>query len=614
MIDAHVHYVDQATYGPLMLAHGIALVRDMGNNLDEIIARRAALASGEIPGPDMICAGSIVDGDPPYWPFSEASGTPEAGRDAVRKLKAAGVDFIKVYSRLPHDVYDAIADECRVQKMVFAGHLPDGLPVRRAIEAGQLTIEHMQGVDQLLVEALVPGGDPSNQISVYAAWQAAGEADSATLAKALAPLAGSGVTICPTFVVMEGIASLAEGTPDQDPQMAYVQAPLKAFWGGEQYKGFARYLVPTLEGRRRTLRALHDAGITFIAGTDLANPHVYAGDSLLRELEVMQEAGVPASAVLQAATSTPARVLGVEDRFGAIEPGRVASLVVVRANPLDDVRALRQVEGGLDRGVWRDRAGLDALLAEAQRAALPPAESPKIDGVAPELVALALPGEIVRRGTYEFKFGTFPAGTEDFIVVRESEATTYASVTRFGVGGPENSISTYRMKADGAFAGATYRLADDPGMVGTYTMPADALRLDARMGDETQTLSPGGPFIFFGPGVSSNGVMLRTIGLGAGASGEVVAVSVGDPDWHMDKTQVKIERRADEDVTMTWGVVTGAHHFVQRYVTPGEEVVIESWVEPSGLPLRIVMTFAQGRLEAVLRDVTPGFGPIAPKE
>lgn len=608
LIDAHVHFVDPATHGPLMIAHGVALVRDMGYNLDEVIVRRAALASGELVGPDMICAGSIVDGDPPYWPFSEACATPEAGREAVRKLKAAGVDFIKVYSRLRHEVYDAIVDECRVQAIPFAGHLPDGLPVRRAIEAGQRTIEHMQGVDQLLVEALVPGGEASNQVSVYAAWQAAGEAEPETLARALAPLVNSGVAICPTHVVIEGIASLASGTPAADPQMEFVSAPMKAFWGGEQYQGFARYLVPTIEGRRRALRALHDAGVTFIAGTDLANPHVYAGDSLIREMEIMQEAGVPAVAVLRAATSTPARVLGVEDRFGAVEPGRLASLVVLRANPLDDVGALRQVEGVFDRGEWRDRANLDALVEEARRAAAGPIETPKIEGIAPELAALRLEGDVVRRGTYEFKFGAFPAGTEDFVVTRRGEETVFAAITRFGMGGPKSSISTYRMKSDGAFGGATYRLASEPEKVSAYAMPGDALRIEARLGDEVQSVALAGPFVLSGPATSFTGAMLRNLGMGVGASAEVRAVSFGDPTWRMGEASVKVERMADADVTLSWGEVKGAHRYVQRYALPGGEVVIESWIDVSGLPLRVVMNIPQGKLEAVLRDVSPALG------
>src|SRR5688572_21401895 len=100
LFDAHVHYVSPESYGPLMIANGVTFVRDLGGFTDQMLELRRQLNTGEILGPRMICTGAIIDGESPVWPFSEECKTEEDARAAVRKLKAAGVDQIKVYSKL----------------------------------------------------------------------------------------------------------------------------------------------------------------------------------------------------------------------------------------------------------------------------------------------------------------------------------------------------------------------------------------------------------------------------------------------------------------------------------------------------------------------------------
>jgi imidazolonepropionase-like amidohydrolase len=143
LIDSHVHYVDAGTYGPLFIAHGVTAVRDMGGPTGATIALRDRLNSGKELGPRMKATGAIVDGKPPVWPFSEACDTPEEGRAAVRKLKEAGVDYIKVYSRLKPEVYRAILDEAKAVGLKAVGHVPQSVTIPDAVVAGQYTNEHM---------------------------------------------------------------------------------------------------------------------------------------------------------------------------------------------------------------------------------------------------------------------------------------------------------------------------------------------------------------------------------------------------------------------------------------------------------------------------------------
>jgi len=120
---------------------------------------------------------------------------------------------------------------------------------------------------------------------------------------------------------------------------------------------------------------LHRAGVPLLCGSDLANPNVIAGFSLHEEMELFQDAGIPPADVLRSATIVPAEFVGVGDRVGSVEVGKAASLVLLRANPLDDVRHAREIDAVFLRGQLFDRERLDAMLAEvrsAVEATLPP--------------------------------------------------------------------------------------------------------------------------------------------------------------------------------------------------------------------------------------------------
>src|SRR5262249_49510081 len=143
--DMHVHIADEHFF-PMCLANGVTGVRDMANYTKPILSRRKAVADGKVLGPRIVAAGPILDGPKPVWPFSIAAGNAEEGRDAVRKVKKEGVDFIKVYSKLPREAYFAIADEAKKQGLPFVGHVPVLVSVHEATRAGQKSIEHLTGV------------------------------------------------------------------------------------------------------------------------------------------------------------------------------------------------------------------------------------------------------------------------------------------------------------------------------------------------------------------------------------------------------------------------------------------------------------------------------------
>lgn len=314
LFDAHVHYVDPESFGPLMIANGVVFVREMGNATEVVIPLRDGLNSGEVFGPEMICTGAIIDGDPPVWPFSEPCDTADEARAAVRKLHAAGVNQIKVYSRLKKDVYQAAVAEAKAVGLKAVGHIPNDCTVEDGIAAGQASNEHLMMVEKIIPTMLPPGTDLSEDQSggLWPSgrfWFRYPNVDKSALARELRKLAESEMIQCPTLVVSAGIAGAVGRKGDADPRMQYVPTSLRAFWGGEQYEGFGRFMEAALPHMKAMVGDLYRVGVPMMVGTDLANPYVFAGFSVHDELKHFVEAGFSHADALRGGDGHPRAVL-----------------------------------------------------------------------------------------------------------------------------------------------------------------------------------------------------------------------------------------------------------------------------------------------------------------
>ncbi len=371
LADAHAHYFERDTFGRLFLANGVTLVRDTGMANELVLPLRADLETGALLGPELLTAGTILDGAPPLIPLISCGvSTPDEAREAVRRQAASGADFIKVYSSLRADAFCAAVDEAHSLGLRVAGHVPDSIPIEEAAAAGLDSCEHFFGFDKLLGQLL---GAPV-QFS-YAGMGADAkfflgfrEIDRARLSAALEALRASGLTVCPTIVTFRAgmdTQAFLSGTFAQDEFVS--QAVLdtwRALWGSQSdlpafiWQTWADLVVE-----------LHRAGIPLMVGTDLSVPGVLPGFAVHDEMEIWQDAGIPAADVLRAATIVPVRWLGLQDRLGTIAEGKTASMILLRANPLENVRNAREIEGVFLRGQYFDRAALDRLLEEATKLA-----------------------------------------------------------------------------------------------------------------------------------------------------------------------------------------------------------------------------------------------------
>jgi imidazolonepropionase-like amidohydrolase len=360
---------------PLFIANGVTGVRDMGSDLAPVVAWRKAIEAGTLVGPRIVTSGPMLDGPTPRFPSSVAIATPEDGRRAVRDLKRQGVDFIKLQSFIPREAVFAIADEAKRQGLVFAGHVPDAVRAREASAAGQKSFEHLIGI----FEGTSPSEDEflkgAKTIGKFLATY-----DPARAAALFALLAKNRTWQCPTMVWERGGTLLDERDLAHDPLAKYAPSS----WKNGAWRRFTDDIVrgytDDLATRKRfvakeleVVGALHRAGAPFLAGTDTPpGVFVFPGFSLHDELELFVQAGFTPVEALQTATLNPAVYLGLAERLGTIEAGKVADLVLLDANPLDDIRNTRKVAAVVLRGRYLARADLDKLLGDAESAAASP--------------------------------------------------------------------------------------------------------------------------------------------------------------------------------------------------------------------------------------------------
>jgi imidazolonepropionase-like amidohydrolase len=373
LVDAHVHYFDPEVFGRVMIANGVLLVHDMGQPTEQVLSLRDALNRGERLGPEMIATGSILDGDPPLIPsISLGLKTPEAGRAAVRQQAEAGVDEIKVYSRLDKEVFLAIVDEAQKVGLKVVGHVPESVYIEDATAAGLRSSEHLFGFEKIVAKLLgeqvtttyLGMGSDAGYL------QHLGEVNPEELQGVYRRLRESGLTVCPTVVTFKTFTQVKTIQAGSFPYSEFISPGILDIWQSQWSQQNDR---PDFVWQNwvQMVSGLNKAGVPLMVGTDLMTPGIIPGYSVHEEMTIWQEAGIPPADVLRSATLVPAQFMGLEDRLGAVAEGKSASLVLLTANPLEDVRNAQLIEAVFLRGQYYSRDDLNRLLDEAEELAKP---------------------------------------------------------------------------------------------------------------------------------------------------------------------------------------------------------------------------------------------------
>lgn len=374
--DMHVHLsfpVGAAQiFLPLMVANGVLGARDMHSFLLPILSLKRAVASGTQIGPRLFVAGTAVDGPNSYLPAARVVRTPEEARTAVRELKAAGVDFIKVYSSLPKDLYLAVASEAKNDGIPFVGHVPYLVTAAEASDVGQKSLEHLTEVDvgtssdeaAIKAEELeamnqkhgyIP--DPVRLKSTF---------DSAKTAALFERFRRNDTWQVPTLVVFYQEIQIADTSRrGNDSLLVYIPKMLRDYWRSLPVD-IATKMVALGAVHADLVGRLNRAGVQMLAGSDCPNPFVYPGFSLHDELGLLVRSGLTPAEALRTATINPARFLGVTDSLGTVASGKVADLVLLDANPLTDIANTKRIRAVIQGGRLWNRGALDAMLAGAR--------------------------------------------------------------------------------------------------------------------------------------------------------------------------------------------------------------------------------------------------------
>ena len=374
--DMHVHLSfppgAAQIFLPLMVANGILGARDMHSFLSTILSLKHDVATGAQVGPRLFVAGSAVDGPNSYLPAARVVRTPDEAREAVRQLKGAGVDFIKVYSSLPKDLYLAVASEAKNEGIPFVGHVPYPVTAAEASDAGQRSLEHLTEVDvgtssdepTIKAEELeamnqkhgyIP--DPNRLKSTF---------DSVKTAALFKRFRQNDTWQVPTLVVFYQERQIAEPrVRGNDSLLVYIPKLLRDYWRSLP-TDIATKMVALYAVHSDLVGRLNQAEVPILAGSDCPNPYVYPGFSLHDELGLLVRAGLTPAEALRTATINPARFLGLTDSLGVVATGKVADLVLLDGNPLQDIANTKRIRAVIQGGRLLNRRALDGLLARAK--------------------------------------------------------------------------------------------------------------------------------------------------------------------------------------------------------------------------------------------------------
>ena len=310
--DMHAH-VGQAEWGPVYLAAGVTTARDMGGEFEAVTTLRDSWRDGRLVGPRLLLAG-LVDGPGPNAFGAITAANAQEAQAVVRRYKNAGFQQMKIYSLLDRQTTQAVIAAAHAADMTVTGHIPNGLTLRDVVEMG------FDGVAHLAVRG-APGSDE--------------------LRDTIAFLKAHGTVMDPTISWNELLGRSRE-TPVASflPGIEHVAPPLRRLIesanGGDVTPQQAQ---ERLSRSLAIVKALHDAGLPIVAGTDKGVP----GVSVAREIELYTQAGLTPMEAIRAATAVPARVMGLDKDVGTIAPGLRADLIVVGGNPLTRIADLENV-------------------------------------------------------------------------------------------------------------------------------------------------------------------------------------------------------------------------------------------------------------------------------
>jgi len=327
LIDAHYHNEESLFMAGLYLKNGVTSVRDPGAWIEAYAPLRAV---GK-PIPRLFLTGPHLDGYPPAYPHDAlVVRDPAEGNRAVEKLVNQGATAIKVYYRLPLAIIREVCRTAHLHGLPVTAHL-ELMDAKDAIEAGLDGIEHITSFGTHLLplreaekyRQQVMADNNARKRGRYEVWSGLPLDNNAKVDSLIRFLSVHNTFVSPTLAIFE-----------------------KQFDQGDSVE---------VNGFRNMVKfagQLKKGGVHLVVGSHTWVPYAEHGFAYCREMELLHEAGLSNMEILQAATTENARFLRIDERLGSIEPGKIADIVVVAGNPLEDIRAMRNVTRVMLNGAW----------------------------------------------------------------------------------------------------------------------------------------------------------------------------------------------------------------------------------------------------------------------
>lgn len=385
--DMHVHFgggpdliEENKALLPLYVAHGVTTIRDCSGDLpDQVLSWRGEIAGGSLFGPRLLTSGAKIEGIKPVWKGTIEVGSKADVDSALARLQDRDkVDFVKITdSTLEPQLFLYALSQAKARGLRTSGHIPMALTVGQAVDAGISSIEHLDYAYKAGVkdEAAIAADFAAGRIDRAEANRRLNTGfDTATAMASYRDFARKGVFVTPTLNGSRIIAWLDADDHADDPYLAYIGPKLRKTyeWRVERAAQADAAAIAArhahFERMAAVLPLLEKAGVTVIAGTDAGflNSFNYPGIGLHDELSLFVGKGLTPAQALSAATRAGPAWFGQLDRYGAVEPGKAADLVLLDGNPLKDIAATRAIRAVVMNGKLYDRAALDGMLAETR--------------------------------------------------------------------------------------------------------------------------------------------------------------------------------------------------------------------------------------------------------
>jgi imidazolonepropionase-like amidohydrolase len=368
---------------PLFLVYGVTTVRECGGDITpSVMEWRKQAAAGELASPRIFTAGPKLDGPHGVWAGSIPVVTPEDVTKALDSLKKIHVDFVKIYdSKISGAAYLEIVRQAKSRGMLVTGHMPYSVELKEAAALGMNGSEHLYYVfkscsskEDSITEVIRKSESTPRPIGLFQALPTLYNTYDAKKADQLFKfLASKHFSITPTLYISKTLGSIKTTDHTNDSLQQYIDPKIIATYQGrvrsakrasdestsfrERYDSLVTSMVPKM----------YTAGVNIVAGSDCgaSNSYVYPGQSIHEEIKLLVQSGLTPAQSLTTATINGSKFFGagVQSFFGSLKPGKCSDLIILDANPLENIAAIDQINTVLSHGKVYTKQDLNNLLA-----------------------------------------------------------------------------------------------------------------------------------------------------------------------------------------------------------------------------------------------------------